>query len=114
MRRRLVVVAAVALVGLALVRLAVTPTHLGGYVEIDDYNIALQVIGAGPMWRGVTEHTETGSSITVVVSQITLPQFGAGFGDERIAYVAVRLSDPLAGRQVIDATTGTAIPRISQ
>ena len=111
MRRRLLVAAAVALVGLAVVRLAlVRPTHIGGYRVIDDYNIASQVIGASPMWRGLTEHTETGSTVTVALSQISF-QFGVGFGDERIAYVAVRLNEPLAGRQVIDATSGTAIPR---
>ena len=114
MRRRLLVAAAVAVVGLAILRLTlVRPTHIGGYRQIDDYNIALQVIGANPTWRGVTELTETGSTVTVAVSHVTF-QFGAGFGDERIAYVAVRLSEPLASRQVIDATSGTAIPHISQ
>ena len=112
MRRRLLV-AAVVLVALATVRLAVVrPAHIGGYRVIDDYNIALQVLGASPTWRGVTEQTETGSTVTVAVSHITF-EFGAGFGDERIAYVAVRLSEPLGDRQVIDATSGTAIPRWS-
>jgi hypothetical protein len=112
MRRRLLVVATVALVALAVMRLAIRPTHVFGYREIDDYNIALQVIGASPVWRGLTEQSETSSTVIVAVSHVTF-QFGAGFGDERIAYLAVRLGEPLGSRQVIDATSGTAIPRIS-
>ena len=113
MRSRLLVAAVVAFVVLAIVRLGVIrPAYVGGYRVIDDYNIALQVIGASPTWRGLTEHTETGSTVTVAVSHITF-EFGAGPGDERIAYVAVRLSEPLGNRQVIDATSGTAIPRWS-
>jgi hypothetical protein len=113
MRRRLLLVGAAALVALAVVRLAVRPTFVGGYRGIDDYNIALQVLGASPTWRGITEQTETASEVTVGVSEISMLQFGAGFGDERIGYVVVSLRDPLADRQVVDASTGVAIPRIA-
>lgn len=113
MRRRLLLVAAVAVIGFAAVRLAVRPVHVSGYQQIDDYNIALEVIGASPTWRGVTEHAETPSEVVLGVSQISF-QVGAGFGDERIAYVAIRLRDPLGERVVVDASTGTAITRLSR
>jgi hypothetical protein len=112
MRRRLLVVAAVALVGVGAIRLAVTPTFVGGYRVIDDSTIALQVIGVSPTWRAVTLETETPSEVTVGVSEISL-RFGPGFGDERTAYVVVALRDPLGNRQVIDASTGAAIAQIA-
>jgi hypothetical protein len=93
------------------VRLLPTPTHLTGYREIDPYNIALAVIGVSPTWRGVTQQTETASEVTVGVSELVF-RFGSGPGDERIAYIAIRLSEPLDGRPVIDAMSGTEIPRI--
>jgi hypothetical protein len=75
MRRWLLVVAAIALVGVAAIRLAVTPTFVGGYRVIDDSTIALQVIGVSPTWRAVTLETETPSEVTVGVSEISL-RFG--------------------------------------
>ena len=114
MRKRLVVVAAAALIAVAVVRLAVHPTFIGGYRQIDDYNIALQVVGASPTWRAITAQSESVFEVTVGVSEIGMLQFGAGFGDERIGYVVVTLREPLAGRQVVDASTGLAIPRVAQ
>ena len=104
----------VALITVAVVRLAIHSTFVGGYRQIDEYNIALQVLGASPTWRAITAQTETPSEVTVGVSEIGMLQFGAGFGDERIGYVVVTLREPLAGRQVVNAATGLAIPRISQ
>jgi hypothetical protein len=113
MRRRLVLIVVAALVAFAIARSAVRPTFIGGYRQIDDYNIALQVLGASPTWRSITEQTETASVVTLSVSEIGMLQLGPGFGDERIGYVLVSLRNPLADRQVIDATTGAAIPRIA-
>jgi hypothetical protein len=112
--RRLLVVAAAVVVGLGAVRLAVQPVHLVGYRVIDPYNIALQMTGASPVWRGVTVNIESNAAVTLEVSEFRGIQFGAGFGDERIAYVAVRLQDPLAGREVIDAFAGAAVPLIAE
>jgi len=111
--RARILVALVGIVVLAAVglRLAVTPSYIGGYRVVDDYNIALQVIGARTTWRAVTIDQETSQSVTVGVSEATL-QIGAGF-DDRIAYVVVQLAEPLAGRTVINATTGSQIPLLS-
>ena len=112
MKRGLLVLAAIALIGVAVIGLAIRSAFIGGYREIDAYNIAIQVTGASPTWRGVTAQTETASDVRVGVSQISL-QFGPGFGDERISYVVVTLREPLAGRRVFDASSGAAIPRIT-
>ena len=112
MRRGLLVIAAIALIGVAVIGLAIRPASVGGYREIDPYNIAIQVTGASPAWRGVTAQTETASDVRVGVSEISI-RVGTGFGDERISYVVVTLREPLAGRQVFDASTGAAIPRIA-
>jgi hypothetical protein len=103
-----VIVVAVVIAG---VRLAVTRTAVSGYRVIDDYNLALQVIGANPTWRRVTVETETASDVTVGISEISL-RLGAGFGDERIAYVVMTLNEPLGARRLIDASTGVEIPRL--
>jgi hypothetical protein len=103
-----VIVVAVVIAG---VRLAVTRTAVNGYRVIDDYNLALQVIGANPTWRRVTVETETASDVTVGISEISL-RLGAGSGDERIAYVVMTLNDPLGARRLLDASTGAEIPRL--
>jgi hypothetical protein len=111
-RRRLIIVAIVVIVVVAGLRLAATPTYVAGYRVIDDYNLALQVTGANPNWRAVTDLKETPSEVTIGISEISL-QLGPGFGDERIAYVVVTLSDPLGTRRISDAATGFEIPRLA-
>jgi len=106
--RRLIVVAVIVAVVLVGVRLSITSVHPGGYRVIDDYNIALMMAGAHPTWREVTSVDETSSTVTVGVSEIYL-QFGPGF-DDTISYEVVRLSQPLAGRQVVDASDGAVLP----
>jgi hypothetical protein len=110
-RRWLFIAAIVVVVVIAAVRLAITPTFVGGYRMIDDYNLALEVTGANPTWRAITAQTETPSDVTIGINEISL-RFGAGFGDERIAYVVVTLSDQLGARRVVDASSGAEIPRL--
>lgn len=101
----------IAVLAAVALRLAVTPSYIGGYRVVDDYNIALQVVGSRTAWRAVTIEQETSQSVTVGVSEASL-HIGAGF-DDRIAYVVVQLAEPLAGRTVINATTGSEISRLS-
>ena len=49
--------------------------------------------------------------MTIGISEMSL-RFGAGFGDERIAYVVVTLTDPLGTRRVLSAFNGVEIPRL--
>jgi hypothetical protein len=110
--RRLIIAAIIVIALIAGLRLAVTPTFVGGYRIVDDTNLALHVIGAHPTWRAITVLKETPSDVTVGVSEISL-QLGPGFGDEQTAYLVVTLSDPLGARRVLDASTGAEIPRLT-
>lgn len=110
MTRRRAVVAAVLIVLVLAVGLSVKTPHVYGYRVIDDYNIALQVVGARPLWRAVTTETETSSTVTIGVSELWF-ELAPGF-DDRIAYVVAGLADPLGTRSVIDASTGAAIPEL--
>jgi hypothetical protein len=111
-KRRVAVLVAGLGVALVVILGAVRPTFIGEYRVIDDYNLELQVLGAAPIWRGVTQHAETASTVTLGLSEVRSIQFGAGFGDESIGIVVIRLDRPLGERPVIDASTGAAIPRI--
>jgi hypothetical protein len=110
-RRRLIVGAIIVVVVIAALRLAITPTFVSGYRVLDDYNLALQVTGASPTWRAVTVLTETASDVTIGITEMDF-RFGAGFGDERIAYVVVRLTDPIGTRRVLGASNGAEITRL--
>jgi hypothetical protein len=113
MRRRRLVAAAIVLVVIAAgLRLAITPTYTPGYRVVDDFNIAIQVTGAAPTWRAVTDLDQTASDVRIRISEMSL-HLAPGSGDERIAYVIVTLNDPLGTRPVIDASTGNAIPRLA-
>lgn len=113
-RRRLGVGAVVValVVVLAALRTTVTPTRIYGYRVVDDYTVALQVLGAHPTWRALTTQTETETDVTIAVSEISL-HLGPGFGDERIGYVIVTLEAPLELRRLINASTGDDIPRLA-
>jgi hypothetical protein len=110
-RRWLFFVAIIVVLVIAAVRLAITPAFVSGYQVIDDYNLALQVTGATPTWRAITVQAETPSDVTIGISEMSL-RFGAGFGDERIAYVVVTLTNPLGARRVLGAFNGVEIPRL--
>jgi hypothetical protein len=110
-RRRLFIGAIVVVLVIAAVRVAITPLFVAGYRVIDDQNLALEVIGANPTWRAITVQTETPSDVTIGISEISL-QIGPGFGDERVGYVVVNLTESLGSRRVLDASTGAEIPRL--
>jgi len=111
-RRRRAVAAAVVVLVIGAIRLAITSTFATGYLVIDNYNVAVQVIGAHPTWRAVTVQTETATQVTIGIDEIALA-IGPGSGDERIAYVVATLHDPLAGRRVVNAATGLELPRLA-
>jgi hypothetical protein len=110
-RRRWFVAFTIVVVLVAGLRLAVTRTYVGGYRVVDDYNLALQVIGANPTWRSITVQTETPSDVTIGMSEMNLG-LGPRFIDERIAYVIVTLTDPLGTRRVVDSSNGVGITRL--
>ena len=106
MKRRSIAIAVVIIALIAGgVRLTMTHTYPVGYCLLDDYNLAVQVIGAKAQWRGVTVD-ETDSTVSIDLKEISIR--GPGF-DDGITYVVVRLNDPLGNRTVIDASTAAAV-----
>ena len=110
--RRLLIAAVTVIALIAALRSAMTATFFSGYRIVDDRNLAIQVLGAHPTWRAITVLKETSSDDTVGMSEISF-RLGPGFGDERLAYMVVTLSDPLGARRVLDASTGAEIPRLT-
>ena len=103
--RTIVAVAVVLVLVAGGIRLALAPTPLNGYRQLDDYNIAVRIAGSKAQWRDFVV-VETDSTVTVGLKEIWF--HGPGFDDE-IAYVAIRLRNPLGIRTVIDASTGETI-----
>lgn len=104
-RRWVLALTVIALVA-AAVRLSISSTPIVGYRVLDDYNLALRVIGSHAQWRGATIE-ETPSEVSIGLQEISIR--GPGFDDD-VAYVAVRLHDPLGSRTVVDVLTGDPIP----
>jgi hypothetical protein len=100
-----VVVALLAAVFTLGVRLATAPTPIAGYRLIDDYNIAVQITGSKAQWRDVSV-AETATTVTITLREIWI--HGPGF-DDAIAYVALRLREPLGTRTVVDSITGQLV-----
>ena len=107
MRRLLVSLVVVAVV-IGGFRLAMVPIPITGYRALDDYNLALQVVGSQAQWRGATVD-ETASTVTIGLAEIWV--HGPGFDDE-IVFVALRLHDPLGSRIVVDSLTGGPVIRL--
>ena len=101
-----IIVIAIVIAG---VRLAMGSTPILGYRLLDDYNLAVQVIGSQAQWRDVTVE-ETATTVKVDLKEIWI--HGPGF-DDAIAYVAIRLREPLGARTVVDAASGTRVPLVS-
>jgi hypothetical protein len=109
MRQRLLAIAIVTVIAIGGARLAMAPTPIMGYRLLDDYNVALQIIGSKAQWRGVTVD-ETVAAVTIDLREIWV--HGPGFDDD-IAYVAVRLTEPLGTRNVINAATGMRVAALA-
>jgi hypothetical protein len=109
MRQRLLAIVIVVVLAAGGTRLAMAPTPVTGYRALDDYNLALQIIGSRAQWRGVTVD-ETDAAVTIDLKEIWV--HGPGFDDD-IAYFAVRLTEPLGTRNVINAATGMRVPALA-
>src|SRR3954447_10882818 len=92
------------------IRLGMTATPIWGYRVLDDYNIAVQIVGIRAQWRSVAVE-ETDSTVTVSLQEIWI--HGPAFDDE-LNYVAIRLHDPLGTRTLVDGATGNRILLLSQ
>jgi len=106
--KRLISAAVVIAIVAGAARLAMTQTPIVGYRPVDDFNLAIQVTGDQPQWRGATI-SETDSTVTIDLREIWF--HGPGF-DDTIAYVLVRLQQPLGTRTVVDASSGLPVRRM--
>jgi hypothetical protein len=108
--KRLLAALVVFVVVIGAFRLAMVPTEITGYRALDDYNLALQVVGSKAQWRGATVD-ETASTVTIGLAEISVQ--GPGFDDD-IVFVTIRLRDPLGSRTVVDSLTGDPVFRLGQ
>jgi len=108
-RRRWVVLAVLVVVALATFRLLDQPLALLSYRVADPRTVVVTGHGAQSAWNHVTGVTETDATVTISVSSLEflgfLPHTDAAYTIE----VEVRLGAPVAGRTVIDGSTGFPI-----
>jgi hypothetical protein len=108
-RRRWVALAVVIVFLLATLRLLYQPLTLESYLTLDPQTILVVGYGAPDAWTRVSDVSETQSTVTVSVDKFTFqPLPGTTIGAP--IEVEVRLDAPLAGRTVIDGSTGQEVP----
>ena len=105
--RRWVLLASLAVLIVALVRLGALGASIDYYRLVDDHTLVIGTV-TGPMtWTGVTSVTETDVSVAVGVSRFSVPL--PGFGGD-ILELTVTLQRPLGDRTVVDASDGFFVP----
>jgi len=109
-RRRWVALAAAIVFLLATLRLLYQPLTLESYRALDPQTLVVVGFGAPNAWTRVSNVSETPSTVSVSADRFTfqLPLPGTAIG--ATIEVEVRLEAPLAGRTVIDASTGQEVP----
>ena len=108
-RQRWVVFAVVIVVLLATVRLLYQPLTLESYRTLDAQTVVVVGYGAPGAWTRVSDVSETPSTVSISVDKFTFtPLPGTTLGAP--IEVEICLDAPLAGRTVIDGTTGQEVP----
>ena len=108
-RRRWVALAVVIVFLLATLRLLYQPLTLESYRSLDPRTLVVVGYGASGAWTRVSDVSETESTVSISVDKFTFtPLPGTGLGAP--IEVEVRLDAPLAGRTVIDGSTGQEVP----
>lgn len=108
-RRRWVALAVVIVLLLATLRLLYQPLTLESYRTVDPQTLIVVGYGASGAWTRVSDVSETQSMVTVSVDKFTF-QPGPGTAFAATIEVEVRLDATLAGRTVIDGSTGQEVP----
>jgi hypothetical protein len=103
-----VAIAAVALGVLALDR----PSALYGYRVVDERTLAVMSTEGPGAWTRVGSVVETPSSVTVTIRSV-LVRLLPGTAEGIPVRSVIALRDPVDGRQVIDGSSGVAIPEIA-
>jgi hypothetical protein len=108
-RRRWVALAVVIVVLLATVRLLYQPLTLESYRTLDPQTVVVVGYGAPGAWTRVSNVSETPSTVSISVDKFTfMPLPGTTLGAP--IEVEVHLDADLAGRTVIDGSTGQEVP----
>lgn len=109
-RRRWLALGLVVVLVVGAIRLLDQLLRLESYRVLDDQTLALALVayGASYSWMHVTGVAETDQTVTISVNAFTL-QLGPSTALAARRYIPVYLSEPLAGRTVIDGTTGEEI-----
>ncbi len=108
-RRRWVVLAGVIVVLFVTLQLLIRPLTLESYRTLDPQTLVVLGYGGRDAWTRVSDLSETQSTVTVSVDKFWV-QLGPGTAAAYPLGVVVRLEAPLAGRTVIDGSTGQVVP----
>jgi hypothetical protein len=108
-RRRWVALAVLVVLLLATLRLLYQSLTLESYRTLDPQTLVVVGYGAPGAWTRVSNVSETESTVTVNVDKFTFqPLPGTDLGAP--IEVEVHLDADLAGRAVIDGSTGQEVP----
>ncbi len=108
-RRWWVVLAVVVVVLLVTLRLLIRPLTLELYRTLDPQTLVVVGHGARDPWTRVSDLSETQSTVTVSVDKFSI-QLGPGTAAAYPIGVVICSEAPLAGRTVIDGSTGQEVP----
>ncbi len=108
--RLLVVLAAVVVLAVAAVRALDSVSSITYYRVIDDRTLVVGTIEGPGAWTRVTSVAETPSTVTITVSSL-LFQPGAGEAVGVFVESTATLHDAIAGRTVIDGSSGLPVQR---
>ena len=113
-RRRWVVLVAVLILVVATLRLLFQPLTLESYRMLDPQSLVVLGHGAPGAWTSVSNVSETEATVTINVDTFTFrpPLPGTNIGAP--LEVGVQLEAPLAGRTVIDGSTGQEVPEATE
>jgi hypothetical protein len=109
-RRWVIVIATVLILGVAAVRSLDSPSWIYYYRVIDERTLIVGTVTGPGAWTRVTSVTETPSTLTITVSSL-LVQLGPGAAVGVAVETTANLRDPIAGRTVIDGSSGLPVQR---
>ncbi len=107
-RRRWIVLVVVLALVLAWILAYYESVPIVYYRVIDDHTLVVGAENSGSFWSGVTDVTETSSTIVIRVNDVRAPLPGTGSG---VGEFTVTLHEPIDDRTVIDALDGIPVPR---
>jgi hypothetical protein len=109
-RRWVAVVAVVLVLAVAAVHSLDSPSWIYYYRVVDERTLIVGTSAGPGAWTRVTSVIETPSTVTITVSSLVV-QLGPGTAVGVNAESTAKLRDPIAGRTVIDGSSGLPVQR---